>query len=65
MGMKIPEAITFFDMYKVEHPQELNIRERWRSHESHKSLAVPLNSSLMRNRWGRGSSTLPSLYSLL
>lgn len=42
ISSKIPEAITFFDMYKVEHPQELNIRERWRSHESHKSLAVPL-----------------------
>ena len=42
ISSRIPESITFFDMYKVEHPQELNIRERWRSHESHKSLAVPL-----------------------
>lgn len=42
ISSKIPESITFFDMYKIEHPQELNIRERWKSHESHKSLAVPL-----------------------
>ncbi len=42
VSSKIPEAITFFDMYKVEHPQELNIRERWKTHESHKSLGVPL-----------------------
>lgn len=42
ISSKIPESITFFDMYQVEHPQELNIRERWRTHESHKSLAVPL-----------------------
>ena len=42
ISSKIPESITFFDMYKVEHPQELKIRERWRTHESHKSLAVPL-----------------------
>lgn len=42
VSSKIPESITFFGMYQVEHPQELNIRERWRTHESHKSLAVPL-----------------------
>lgn len=42
ISSKIPESITFFDMYQVEHPRELNIRERWRTHESHKSLAVPL-----------------------
>ena len=42
ISSKIPESITFFEMYQVEHPQELNIEERWRTHQSHKSLAVPL-----------------------
>lgn len=38
----IPESITYFDMYKVHTPEELNIKERWAKGESHKSLAVPL-----------------------
>lgn len=42
VSSKIPESITFFDMYQVEHPQELNISQRWKKNESHKSLAVPL-----------------------
>ena len=42
MRSQIPEAITFFDMYQVEHPEELKVRERWEKNESHKSLAVPL-----------------------
>ncbi|MCP1103080.1 S-DNA-T family DNA segregation ATPase FtsK/SpoIIIE [Aequitasia blattaphilus] len=43
-GMKsqIPESITFFDLYKIEHPYELEIQKRWESHQSHKSLSVPL-----------------------
>lgn len=39
---QIPEAITFFELYGVEHPEELHIRERWKKSQSHKSLAVPL-----------------------
>lgn len=39
---QIPESITFFEMYHVEKPQQLNIAERWKKGESHKSLAVPL-----------------------
>ncbi|MCM1497817.1 MAG: type VII secretion protein EssC [Clostridium sp.] len=39
---QIPESITFFEMYQVERPQQLNILERWKKNESHKSLAVPL-----------------------
>lgn len=42
MVSKIPESITFFDMYQIKHPQELNLLSRWKSHEAHKSLAVPL-----------------------
>lgn len=38
----IPESITYFDMYKVHSPEELNIEERWAKGESHKSLSVPL-----------------------
>lgn len=39
---QIPESITFFDMYQVKHPNELQIESRWKKSESHKSLAVPL-----------------------
>lgn len=42
MVSQIPESITFFEMYQVEHPEQLNIRQRWNRNESHKSLAVPL-----------------------
>lgn len=42
ISSKIPESITFFEMYQVEHPEELRIEERWKKNESHKSLAVPL-----------------------
>lgn len=39
---QIPENITFFGMYGVEKPQQLDIVERWKKNQSHKSLAVPL-----------------------
>lgn len=42
MVSKIPESITFFEMYHIKHPEELQLLDRWKSHESHKSLAVPL-----------------------
>ena len=42
ISSKIPESITFFDMYQVEHPEQLMVRERWEKNQSHKSLAVPL-----------------------
>ncbi|MBP3459050.1 MAG: type VII secretion protein EssC [Lachnospiraceae bacterium] len=42
VSSKIPESITFFDMYGITHPEELQIKERWKKNESHKSLAVPL-----------------------
>lgn len=38
----IPESITFFDLYKVLRPDELEIEKRWRTHCAEKSLAVPL-----------------------
>lgn len=42
MVSKIPDSITFFEMYKIQHPQELDAQARWNKHEAHKSLAVPL-----------------------
>lgn len=39
---KIPESITFFEMYGVKKPSELHSEQRWKSNQSHKSLAVPL-----------------------
>ncbi|MCI7042327.1 MAG: type VII secretion protein EssC [Lachnospiraceae bacterium] len=39
---QIPDSITFFQMYHVERPEELQVAKRWEKGESHKSLAVPL-----------------------
>lgn len=39
---RIPEAITFFDLFKVEEPAELNVLQKWQENESHKTLSVPL-----------------------
>lgn len=39
---QIPESITFFEMYQIEKPWQLQIAGRWERGESHKSLAVPL-----------------------
>ncbi len=38
----IPDAVTFFGMYNVKKPEELDIETRWRKSDSAKSLAVPL-----------------------
>ena len=42
MASRIPESITFFEMYQIQHPEELNVQSRWKNHAAHKSLAVPL-----------------------
>jgi S-DNA-T family DNA segregation ATPase FtsK/SpoIIIE len=42
ISAQIPDSITFFDMYHVEHPGQLNVTERWKRNNSSKSLAVPL-----------------------
>ena len=39
---KIPESITFFDMYGVKAPSGFQSETRWSKNQSHKSLAVPL-----------------------
>ncbi len=38
----IPESVTFFELYGIRSPEELEIRNRWKKGQSHKSLAVPL-----------------------
>ena len=42
MVSRIPESITFFEMYQIQHPEEMNVQSRWKNHAAHKSLAVPL-----------------------
>lgn len=42
ISSKIPESVTFFEMYGITRPQELDVKRRWKKNESHKSLAVPL-----------------------
>lgn len=42
ISAQIPKSITFFEMYHVEHPQEMNIANRWKKNNASKSLAVPL-----------------------
>lgn len=39
---RIPEKITYFDLYHIAHPKELNILQRWDKSDSHKTLSVPL-----------------------
>lgn len=39
---QIPESITFFEMYNIEHPDELNVKARWDQNVAYKTLAVPL-----------------------
>ncbi|MDK2802309.1 MAG: type VII secretion protein EssC [Oscillospiraceae bacterium] len=39
---QIPESVTFFELYGVKNPEELNIENRWIENSSHKTLAVPL-----------------------
>ncbi|MBD5474809.1 MAG: type VII secretion protein EssC [Lachnospiraceae bacterium] len=39
---QIPDSITFFQMYQIDKPEQLQVARRWEKGESHKSLAVPL-----------------------
>lgn len=38
----IPDNITFFEMYGIERPKELQIAKRWKENRAYKTLAVPL-----------------------
>ncbi len=44
MTSHIPAGITFFDMYNVRNPEELQIRKRWKINNSAKTLSVPLGA---------------------
>lgn len=37
----LPEQETFFELYQVEHPEELHANDLWQNNACHKSLAVP------------------------
>lgn len=39
---QIPKSVTFFEMYEIEHPKQLNSKLRWENNSSHKTLAVPI-----------------------
>lgn len=38
----IPKIVTFFEMYGIRCPEELEIRKRWKESRSDRSLAVPV-----------------------
>lgn len=40
----VPDKLTFFDMYHIDKPEELNSEERWKNHAAYKSLAVPIGA---------------------
>jgi len=42
VSTQIPEAVTFFELYGVQRPEELPILALWMQNACHKSLAVPL-----------------------
>lgn len=42
MSNQIPDSITFFEMYNVFGPRELNVLQRWGKNHAYKTLAVPL-----------------------
>ena len=42
VSSRIPESVSFFDLYKVNSPEEFKSEERWEKNQSHKTLAVPL-----------------------
>ena len=44
ISAQIPKSITFFKMYNINKPEELNIGQRWAKSDSAKSLAVPLGA---------------------
>lgn len=41
-GAKIPEKISFLDLYNVDKVENLNIIERWNNNHIYKSIAVPI-----------------------
>lgn len=44
ISTQIPTTLTFFQLYQIKKPAELNIGRRWKENDSSKSLAVPLGA---------------------
>jgi len=44
MTNHIPESITFFEMYNIRNPEELQVQSRWQKNHSSKTLSVPLGA---------------------
>lgn len=44
ISAQIPTTLTFFQLYQISTPSELNIGSRWKNHDSSKSLEVPLGA---------------------
>lgn len=41
---KVPDKLTFFEMYHVSEPEELRSDIRWQEHSAYRSLAVPIGA---------------------
>lgn len=41
---KVPEKLSFFEMYHVNEPKELDSLRRWQENSAYKSLAVPIGA---------------------
>ncbi|MFV0466341.1 MAG: type VII secretion protein EssC, partial [Lachnospiraceae bacterium] len=44
ISAQIPESMTFFEMYEIEHPEQIDAETRWNQNRSAKSMAVPLGA---------------------
>lgn len=42
ISSQIPESIGFFELFKVESPEQFRVKEKWNQNAAFKSLAVPL-----------------------
>jgi len=42
VSTQIPEAVSFFELYGVERPEQIPVLQLWSKNACHKSLAVPL-----------------------
>lgn len=41
-GGDIPNSLTFFDMFKINHMEELNASERWKKNRNYDTMRVPV-----------------------
>ena len=43
-GGDIPNSHTFFDMYQINRPEELNVQERWKKSRNYETMRVPVGA---------------------